>query len=144
MDPIQRFERKGEAQRRQRAQRRRAGLLRSRVVAISLIGFVFLWAVVFVQMATGNDPVLGSGRSAKTAGATRRERKADRGQASGGTGGEASDSTEPIEPEPEYAEPEYVAPEPEAEYIAPEPEPEAEPEPEYVEPEPAPVITSQS
>jgi hypothetical protein len=48
-----------DARRRLRAQRQRAGQLRGRVVAISLIGFVLLWGVVFAQMATGNDPVLG-------------------------------------------------------------------------------------
>ncbi len=59
MDPIEKQERKREARRRLRAQRRRAGQLRGRVVAISLICFALLWGVVFVQMATGNDPVLG-------------------------------------------------------------------------------------
>jgi hypothetical protein len=60
MDPIERHERKRQAWQRLRAQKRRAGQLRGRVVAISLIGFALLWATVFVQMATGNDPVLGS------------------------------------------------------------------------------------
>jgi hypothetical protein len=40
------------------AQRRRAGVLRGRVVVMSLICFFVLWGVVFAQMATGNDPVL--------------------------------------------------------------------------------------
>jgi hypothetical protein len=45
------------------AMRRRATLLRERVVVTAIAGFVLLWTVVFVQMATGNDPVLGAGKS---------------------------------------------------------------------------------
>ncbi|HSS31833.1 MAG TPA: hypothetical protein VLL27_00960 [Solirubrobacterales bacterium] len=59
MDSFEKHERMQDARRRLRAQRQRAGQLRGRVVAISLIGFVLLWGVVFAQMATGNDPVLG-------------------------------------------------------------------------------------
>jgi non-ribosomal peptide synthetase component E (peptide arylation enzyme) len=60
MDPIEKRELKRKAWIRLGAQRRRAGLLRGRVVALSLICFAVLWAVVFAQMATGNDPVLGN------------------------------------------------------------------------------------
>jgi non-ribosomal peptide synthetase component E (peptide arylation enzyme) len=60
MDTIQKRELKRKAWMRLAAQRRRAGLLRGRVVVISLICFVVLWGVVFAQMATGNDPVLGN------------------------------------------------------------------------------------
>jgi hypothetical protein len=59
MDPIEKRELKRKAWMRLAAQRRRAGLLRGRVVAISLVCFAVLWGVVFAQMATGNDPVLG-------------------------------------------------------------------------------------
>ncbi|HEX4751739.1 MAG TPA: hypothetical protein VH268_02485 [Solirubrobacterales bacterium] len=58
MDPIEKRELKRKAWMRLAAQRHRAGLLRGRVVAISLICFVVLWGIVFTQMATGNDPVL--------------------------------------------------------------------------------------
>jgi hypothetical protein len=58
MDPIEKRELKRQAWMRLAAQKRRAGLLRGRVVALSLICFALLWGVVFVQMATGNDPVL--------------------------------------------------------------------------------------
>jgi hypothetical protein len=58
MDPIEKQELKRIAWMRLAAQRRRAGLVRGRVVAISLICFVGLWGIVFAQMATGNDPVL--------------------------------------------------------------------------------------
>jgi non-ribosomal peptide synthetase component E (peptide arylation enzyme) len=76
MDPIQKRELKRQAWMRLAAQKRRAGLLRGRVVVISLICFALLWAIVFAQMATGNDPVLAGKQSASTKGAvasTKRE-----------------------------------------------------------------------
>jgi cytoskeletal protein RodZ len=66
MDSFQKQALKQEARRRLRAQRQRAGQLRVRVVTIALIGFVLLWGVIFVQMATGHDPVL-AGKSAAVA-----------------------------------------------------------------------------
>jgi cytoskeletal protein RodZ len=59
MDSFEMQALKQEARRRLRAQRQRAGQLRVRVVTITLIGFVLLWGVIFAQMATGHDPVLG-------------------------------------------------------------------------------------
>jgi hypothetical protein len=60
---------RGAARRRGRhkldAMRRRATRLRERVVVTAIVGFVLLWTVVFVQMATGNDPVLGAGKAAR-------------------------------------------------------------------------------
>ena len=103
MDPTERQMRKREAQRRLRDQRRRVGALRSRAIATSLVCFALLWAVVFVQMATGNDPVLGGGRRAAGTAAPPVSR---------------ADS----EREPEAVEPELVGPEP-VEVIEPEPEP---------------------
>jgi len=58
MDPIEKRELKRKAFAKLAAQRRRAGLLRGRVVVISLLCFAVLWGVVFAQMITGNDPVL--------------------------------------------------------------------------------------
>src|ERR1700710_951121 len=66
MDPVQKRELQRQAWMRLAAQRRRAGQLRGRVVAISLICFVVLWGVVFAQMATGNDPVLAGKEKATT------------------------------------------------------------------------------
>jgi hypothetical protein len=66
MDPTKRRELKRQAWMRLAAQRRRAGQLRGRVVAISLICFALLWGVVFAEMATGNDPVL-AGKEKATA-----------------------------------------------------------------------------
>jgi hypothetical protein len=58
MTPHEKHQKIRAARQRLHAQRIRAGELRGRVVIISLITFVLLWGVVFVQMATGNDPVL--------------------------------------------------------------------------------------
>ena len=125
MDQIEKQERKREAQRRLRSQRQRAGLLRSRVIVLSLVSFALLWGVVFVQMATGNDPVLGNS-SAKVV-TSRRARTGERrrgsaipAEADASTDSEEATATEAVE----ATEPEEVEPEP--------------------EPEPAPVTTSQS
>ncbi|HEY5332718.1 MAG TPA: hypothetical protein VIJ21_04160 [Solirubrobacterales bacterium] len=153
MDPIQKRELKRHAWMRLAAQRRRAGALRGRVVAISLICFVVLWGVVFAQMATGNDPVL-SGKekpvATRTAARPRQE----------------IETTDPREVEPERHTDSKAAPseeeleevEPEAEVVEPEVEEveefEAEPEFEEVEAPPVqeieaetelePLVTSQS
>jgi cytoskeletal protein RodZ len=145
VDPIEKHERKRQAWQRLRAQRRRAGQLRGRVVAISLIGFALLWATVFVQMATGNDPVLGS-KPSKVASSKPARSSARQSEA------------EAFEPEPVEAEPVEVEPELEDEGEAAESEAAeieaveaeiaaqeaAEIEAAEAEPEPAPVTTSQS
>ncbi len=147
MDPIEKHERKRQAWQRLRAQRRRAGQLRGRVVAISLIGFALLWATVFVQMATGNDPVLGS-KSSKVASSQPAKSSARHREA------------EAVQPEPVESEPVEVETEPEVEGSGEAAEIEAEElevleaeiaeqeaaeiEAAEVEPEPAPVTTSQS
>ena len=134
MDPIERHERKRQAWQRLRAQKRRAGQLRGRVVAISLIGFALLWATVFVQMATGNDPVLGS-KSSKVASSQPAKSSARHREG------------ESVQPEPVESEPEPVEVEAEelevleAEIAEREA---AEIEAAEAEPEPAPVTTSQS
>ncbi len=122
MDPIQKRELKRQAWMRLTAQRRRAGQLRGRVVAISLICFVVLWGVVFAQMATGNDPVLAGKEKASTTRAvavTKREVEA-----------------EPVEEEAVEEEPVEAEPEVEEEAV--------EAEPEVVEEEVEPLVTSQS
>jgi hypothetical protein len=135
MDPIEKRELKRKAWMRLAAQRRRAGMLRGRVVAISLVCFVVLWAVVFTQMATGNDPVLGG---KKTAVATR----------AAGSASKEIETTDPRELEferrtdsaPIEEEPEAIESEPEvieeAEIF--------EEEPEVIEEEVEPLVTSQS
>jgi hypothetical protein len=47
--------------------KRRTDQLRRRVVASAIVGFALLWTMVFVQMATGNDPVLGAKAATRSA-----------------------------------------------------------------------------
>jgi non-ribosomal peptide synthetase component E (peptide arylation enzyme) len=111
MDPIRKRELKRQAWMRLAAQRRRAGLLRGRVVVVSLICFAVLWGVVFVQMATGNDPVLsGKEKASKT-----RTVASAKGRVEKKTAEEA----EPVEVE-SVEEPEVIE---EAELFEEEPEP---------------------
>jgi hypothetical protein len=145
MDSFEKHERMQDARRRLRAQRQRAGQLRGRVVAISLIVFVLLWGVVFAQMATGNDPVLGDRSSVVTTSSTRKHRakatelpieaaETDAGEAtdSGRAASEAIETTDPEELElQQTAEREVL----EAKELA---------EIEAIEVEPEPVTTSQS
>jgi hypothetical protein len=155
MDPIEKRELKRQAWMRLAAQKRRAGLLRGRVVALSLVCFALLWGVVFVQMATGNDPVLSAKQKSNT-GRTTASVKRPHHHKKPETlelEPEVRASGEVVQPEAEVefeefgpaneAEPEFeeVEPEPEVEEAAPEPEFE-EVEPEFVEEEP--LVTSQS
>ena len=120
---------------------RRAGELRGRVVAISLVGFALLWGVVFVQMATGNDPVLGQPwpplgaekrPRSRTATPRRERRRAPSGRSRGNDRSRRTEAGRSAEPEAERVEAEFVEPEPvEPEFVEPEPEPD-------------PVITGQS
>ena len=133
MDEREQLNRKRQARIRLRAQRRRVGVLRTRVITISVVCFALLWAVVFVQMATGNDPVIGQGRRTAGLTATPPESRTDSEEAGRAAAGavEAIETTAPEETEPE---PEVVEPEPvEVEVIEPEPEP-----------EPVPIETAQS
>lgn len=137
MDPFETSQRRREAQRRLSARRRRTGELRTRVVTLTLVGFVLLWGVVFTQMATGNDPVLGAGRHSPAVAQTDRREAQSAGTA-------AQESVETTDPEEVGGEEEQVPAE--VETIEPEfEEPETEPEPEaefYFEPEA--VETTQS
>lgn len=65
MGPLDRDTAKRRGRHRLDAMRRRTTLLRERVVVTAIVSFVLLWAVVFVQMATGNDPVLGPGKAVR-------------------------------------------------------------------------------
>lgn len=75
MGPLDREAARRRGQRKVDAMKRRTGQLRRRVAAIAAIGFVLLWTVVFVQMATGNDPALGTGPVAKKHAAIERRRR---------------------------------------------------------------------
>lgn len=155
MDSFEKHERMQEARRRLRAQRQRAGQLRGRVVAISLIGFVLLWGVVFAQMATGNDPVLGDKSSVVATSSTKKHRaKANEppAQAVETDSGEAADSHQAASEAIETTDPEELelrqAGEREALEAAEANELEAAEieaaEIEAIEVEPEPVTTSQS
>lgn len=65
MDPLEHDVARRRGQRKLDAMKRRTGQLRRRVIATAIVGFVLLWTAVFVQMATGNDPALGTGAAAK-------------------------------------------------------------------------------
>ncbi|HEX4730593.1 MAG TPA: hypothetical protein VH299_04955 [Solirubrobacterales bacterium] len=136
MDPIEKRELKRKAWMRLAAQRRRAGILRGRVVVMSLLCFAVLWGVVFAQMATGNDPVLSGKEKAAAAPAVASTKQ-------------QVETTEPRELEPRRSrddesggDGEEVEAEPEAEEEAAQTEAQAEAE--AVEVEPEPLVTSQS
>jgi hypothetical protein len=132
-------ERKREARRRLAAQRNRAGRLRGRVVAGSLICFALLWGIVFAQMATGNDPVLGE-KTRTVARARRHAAQTRAGPTSPAR--EAIETTETDEAESQLRTSTPVESETPTEFEAePEYEAEALPEP---EPELEPLTTSQS
>ncbi len=162
MDPVQKRELKRQAWLRLAAQKRRAGLLRGRVVALSLICFIVLWGVVFAQMATGNDPVLsakektvastGAAKGSRRKPQATNPRELESGRATDALPNEEQGAAEPseVEAEPEFEE--FAEAEPEFEEFA-EAEPEfeefEEAEPEFEEPvaEPEfeePLVTSQS
>ena len=122
MDDADRLEAKGLARAKIRAKRRRVQVIRRRTIRGSLALFAVVWAVVFAQLASGNDPALSSIPQAGPHRVAATERQPVR---------------EPTpEPEPEEeAEPALEAePVPEEEFV-----PEAAPEP-----EPEPVVTASS
>src|SRR3954452_19168214 len=132
MDPIERRELKRQAWMRLAAQKRRAGLLRGRVVVISLFCFAVLWGIVFVQMATGNDPVL-SAKEKTTSGratASVKRKRPHHKKTQLELGPEVTATGEVVEPEADLEE--FV---PEEEVTPEFEEVEAEPEFEEVEPE---------
>jgi len=134
MDTQERTEREREAHRRASARRSRAGFLRGRVIAVSILCFGVLWAVVFVQMATGNDPVL-STKAQPSAAAQAGDRRGS------GTHRAATETVEPDRAEAEVVEEPGLEFE-EAEVVE---EPELPEEPEVVEEtELEPLTTSQS
>jgi hypothetical protein len=143
MDPIEKRELKRKAWMRLAAQRRRAGLLRGRVLALSMICFAALWTIVFVQMETGNDPVLASKErtvAARVAAPSTRREVETTDPREARPRGESDEEDRPRHEEEAAveAEPAPEAAEPVAATAAPELE---EAEPEFVE---EPLVTSQS
>jgi cytoskeletal protein RodZ len=121
MDDLRKLEAKGLARAKSRSRRRRVSTIRSRTIRGSLALFAILWAIVFVQLASGNDPVLSRYANAEKHAAT----------------APRPTPAEPVrEPAPEAeAEPEFE------EEFEPEPEVEVEEAPEV---EAAPIVTSSS
>ena len=68
-----------------RAHRQRVSRIRKRVIATTLVTFAVLWAVIFVQLVSGNDPAL----SHKTTVAAKTS------SGSGSASGTTSSTTEP-------------------------------------------------
>jgi hypothetical protein len=119
MDEARQLEAKGLARARSRSRRRRVATIRSRTIRGSLALFAILWAIVFVQLASGDDPVLSTKNQAEKS---------------------AAASTRPAPTEP-VREP---APEAEAGLDGSEFEFEGEPEPEFEEFESAPELEAEA
>lgn len=129
MDDLRKLEAKALARAKSRARQLRVSRIRSLTFRGSLALFLLLWAVVFVQLASGNDPALNSpSKKAHKEAAVAREPQETREPA---PEFEPEEVEEPIEVEPEFEEPV------ESEF-------EAAPEVEFEEPEPEPVITGAS
>jgi outer membrane biosynthesis protein TonB len=128
MDDTDRLEAKGLARAKIRAKRLRVQTIRRRTIRGSLALFAAVWAIVFAQLVSGNDPAL-----SRIPHATHRP--------------VASTAHEPArEPAPEPEPEEEAGPALEAEAVpeeefAPEEGVEVEPEP---APEPEPIVTSSS
>jgi hypothetical protein len=71
-EAIDSFERRQRARRYRSARVRRLGDLRRKVVLFSIFTFLALWLIVFGQMASGHDPVLGSKSKSRSGTDTRR------------------------------------------------------------------------
>jgi outer membrane biosynthesis protein TonB len=142
MDNADRLEAKGLARAKIRAKRRRVQAIRRRTLRGSLALFAAVWAVVFAQLVSGNDPALSniphpSHRPVASTGSEPAREPEPEEEAELEEEAEPALEAEPL-PEEEFApeaEPEVV---PEEEF-APEPEVEVEPAP-----EPEPIVTASS
>jgi hypothetical protein len=137
MDELRSLEARGLARARARSRRRRLTIIRSRTIRGSLGLFAIFWTIIFVQLATGNDPAL-----SRSKGAHGKVAAAHEARASAAPGPEAATpAAAPPEPESELESERELEAEREAEW-EPDPEWESEWEP---EPEPVvPIITSAS
>jgi hypothetical protein len=79
-------ERRRAARLRLRARRRRDGQLRRTAIVLSIGVFGLLWAVVFAQMVSGHDPVLGKGPRVASASEQSRPRPARKPRPASGQG----------------------------------------------------------
>jgi hypothetical protein len=127
VDDLRRLEAKGLARAKIRAKRRRVSTIRGRTIRGSLLLFAVAWAIVFGQLATGNDPAL-----SKYGGGPHKLFVADHGKRPG------SSRPQPVEKPEEEEEGEGEA------VLATPVEAEAPPEEAAPELAPEPVITSSS
>ena len=67
MDDLRQLEARGLARARAHSRRRRVAMIRRRTIRGSLALFAILWAVVFAEIASGNDPALDSGKQSRRA-----------------------------------------------------------------------------
>ncbi len=148
MDDLRRLEAKGLARAKIRSKRRRVSTIRRRTVRGSLALFAVLWGIIFVQLATGNDPVLSRIKSAHVQAAASHEGGKGTHPHSGSVAAGAPpepESESELESELKREGGTEAGAEPEAESRAEAPaehEPEREPE---AKPEPAaPLVTSAS
>jgi hypothetical protein len=137
MEDLHRLEAKGLARAKIRSRRRRVSIVRRRTFRGSLALFAVLWAIIFGQLVTGNDPALsrirGHGQAATTHGT---------GMTAAPSPGATASTAPPPEPEAESEsgleserEPGGAEREFEAEHAS-----EPQPEPEPV----APIVTTAS
>ncbi len=120
MDDLRRLEAKGLARAKIRSKRRRVSAIRSRTIRGSLALFAVAWAIVFGQLATGNDPALSRTHGTrKLFASTHRNKQAANAADRPAPEVEEESAVVPVESEPA---PEVEEPAPEAE-SAPEPEP---------------------
>jgi hypothetical protein len=137
MDEVRKLEAKSLARAKSRSRRRRVSTIRSRTIRGSLALFAVLWGIVFVQLASGNDPALSTKRQPAKHSPTARIEPTP-AEPAREPAPEAEAELEGSEFEAEEAVPEFEQFEAEPEFEEAAPEFEAEPEIEE------PIVTSSS
>ena len=137
MDEVRKLEAKSLARAKSRSRRRRVSTIRSRTIRGSLALFAVLWGIVFVQLASGNDPALSTKRQPEKHSPTARVEPTP-AEPAREPAPEAEAQLDGSEFEAEEAVPEFEQFEAEPEFEEAAPEFEAEPEIEE------PIVTSSS
>ena len=137
MDEVRKLEAKSLARAKSRSRRRRVSTIRSRTIRGSLALFAVLWGIVFVQLASGNDPALSTKQQPEKHSPTARVESTP-AEPAREPAPEAEAEIEGSEFEAEEAAPEFEEFEAEPEFEETAPEFEAEPEIEE------PIVTSSS
>ena len=110
MDELRKLEARGLARARSRSRRRRVATIRSRTIRGSLALFAVLWGIVFVQLASGNDPALSDKHGAGKRPVARSEPTPAEPVREPAPEAEAELEFEPTEPEFEETAPEIEEP----------------------------------